>query len=67
MGVEVDHEVKRDELAMLVRDVMEGEKGKEIKDKALEWKGKAMEATRVGGGSSCNDFDRFVELMFINP
>ncbi|KAK4394144.1 Linamarin synthase 2 [Sesamum angolense] len=59
-GVEVDHEVKRDEIAMLVRDVMEGEKGKKMKAKALEWKEKANEATRIGG-SSYHDFDRFVE------
>ncbi|KAK4415130.1 Linamarin synthase 2 [Sesamum alatum] len=62
IGVEVDHEVKREEIAMVVRDVMEGEKGKKMKAKASEWKEKAKEATRIGG-SSYDDFDRFVTVI----
>lgn len=65
MGLEVDHDVKRDEIEALVRNVMQGEKGKEMKAKALEWKGKAEEATRVRG-SSYNDFDRFVKETLRN-
>ncbi|KAL8476203.1 hypothetical protein ACS0TY_028748 [Phlomoides rotata] len=63
IGMEVDHDVKRDEIEALVKKVMEGQKGKEMKAKALEWKGKAEEAIRIGG-SSYNDFDRLVnEIM----
>lgn len=60
MGVEVDHEVERGKIERVVKDVMEGEKGKEMKDKALEWKRKANKAIGVGG-SSYEDFARFIK------
>ncbi|KAL8476201.1 hypothetical protein ACS0TY_028746 [Phlomoides rotata] len=59
MGLEVDRDVKRDEIEALVKNIMEGQKGKEMKVKALEWKRKAEEAIMIGG-SSYNDFDRLV-------
>ncbi|PIN09941.1 UDP-glucuronosyl and UDP-glucosyl transferase [Handroanthus impetiginosus] len=59
MGLEVGHDVKREEIELLVRKAMETEKGKEMKAKALEWKRKAIDATREGG-SSCRDFERLV-------
>lgn len=59
MGLEVDHDVKRDEIEALLRSAIEGEKWKEMKGKALQWKKKAEETIRIGG-SSYNDFDRFV-------
>lgn len=60
IGVEVNHDVKRDEVAELVREMMEGEKGKKLKKKALEWKKKAEEATDIGGGSFSN-FERLIK------
>ncbi|TYI40592.1 hypothetical protein ES332_A02G173700v1 [Gossypium tomentosum] len=59
-GVPVDHDVKRENIEFLVKEMMEGEEGKKKKEKALEWKKKAEEAVEVGG-SSYIDFDRFVK------
>ncbi|KAL7206020.1 hypothetical protein ACSBR2_018855 [Camellia fascicularis] len=41
IGLEIDSDVKREEVEKLVREVMEGEKGKEMKTNAMEWKKKA--------------------------
>ncbi|CBI38430.3 unnamed protein product, partial [Vitis vinifera] len=41
----VNQDVNRHEIEALVKEVMEGEKGKEIKKNAMEWKRKAFEAT----------------------
>ncbi|XP_057496081.1 linamarin synthase 2-like [Actinidia eriantha] len=60
IGVEVGYDVKREEVEGLVREMMEGDKGKELKRKAWEWKQKAEEATDVGGSSYIN-FDRFIK------
>ncbi|MBA0735084.1 hypothetical protein Gogos_018961 [Gossypium gossypioides] len=59
IGMEVDHDVKRENIEFLVKEMTEGE-GKKMKEKALEWKKKAEEATDVEGLSYCN-FDRFVK------
>ncbi|KAL6959400.1 7-deoxyloganetin glucosyltransferase [Sarracenia purpurea var. burkii] len=61
IGVEVDGDVKRGNVEALVREVMEGNGGKEMKKKAREWKKKAEEAIDVGGSSHCN-FDRLVKV-----
>ncbi|XVF61609.1 hypothetical protein PTKIN_Ptkin08bG0144200 [Pterospermum kingtungense] len=58
--MEVDHDVKREKIEFLVKEMMEGNKGKKMKENALEWKKKAEAATDVGG-SSYNNFDRFVK------
>lgn len=60
IGLEVDHDVKREEVEALVRDMMEGERGKKMRSRAKEWKKKAEEATNVGG-SSYSNFDRFIK------
>ena len=59
IGVELDSDVKRGEVAALVREMMGGEKGKVMKEKALEWKRKAVEATDIGGSSRI-DFDKLI-------
>ncbi|XP_050205432.2 linamarin synthase 2-like [Mercurialis annua] len=59
-GVEVNQDVKRDEIEGLVKEMMEGDDGKQKKQKALEWKRKAEEATNKGG-SSYNKFNRFIK------
>ncbi|KAL6135060.1 hypothetical protein ACLB2K_067288 [Fragaria x ananassa] len=53
-GMEIDNNVKRDNVEKLVRELMEGEKGKKIKEKAMEWKKLAEEATSPHGSSSTN-------------
>ncbi|GKV18659.1 hypothetical protein SLEP1_g29009 [Rubroshorea leprosula] len=60
IGVEVDPDVKRSNIKVLVKEMMEGDKGKQRREKALEWKKKAEAATDIGG-SSYQNFDRFIK------
>ena len=60
IGMEIDSDVKRDEIERLVKELMEGEKGKELKKKALEWKALAEEATRGPNGSSFSNLDKMI-------
>lgn len=59
VGMEISHDICREEIENLVKEIMVGEKGKEMKEKAMEWKKKAEEAANIGG-SSYNDFERFL-------
>ena len=54
VGMEIDSNVKRGEVENLVRELLEGEKGKEMRNKAMEWKKLAEEATAPNGSSSMN-------------
>lgn len=54
IGMEIDSNVKRGEVERQVMELMEGEKGKEMKRKAMEWKALAQEATTSHNGSSFN-------------
>ncbi|KAL5556276.1 hypothetical protein UlMin_038512 [Ulmus minor] len=60
IGLEVNNDVKRDEVAALVHEMMEGDKGKKLREKALEWKKKAVDATDIGGPSH-NEFEKFIK------
>ncbi|XP_022861223.1 7-deoxyloganetin glucosyltransferase-like [Olea europaea var. sylvestris] len=53
-GLEIEGEVTREKVAKLVKILMEGEKGKEMGKKALEWKEKARLAVKPGGSSYQN-------------
>ncbi|MCL7029035.1 hypothetical protein MKW94_003114 [Papaver nudicaule] len=66
VGMEIDNEVKRDEVEKQVRELMEGEKGKKMKNKAMEWKKKAEEATSPGG-SSCAYIDEIINKFLLVP
>ncbi|XP_068303254.1 7-deoxyloganetin glucosyltransferase-like [Pyrus communis] len=54
VGMEIGNDVKRDEVEKLVRELMDGEKGKKMKNRAMEWKKLAEEATGPYGSSSKN-------------
>ncbi|KAM0936939.1 putative 7-deoxyloganetin glucosyltransferase [Dioscorea sansibarensis] len=54
IGMEIEHDVKREKVASLIKELMSGEKGKEMKEKALEWKECAFRAIRKGGSSFSN-------------
>uniref|UniRef100_A0A2N9GQT2 Glycosyltransferase n=1 Tax=Fagus sylvatica TaxID=28930 RepID=A0A2N9GQT2_FAGSY len=54
IAMEIDNNVQRDEMEKLVRELVDGEKGKEMKKKVIEWKIKAEEATKPGGSSYQN-------------
>lgn len=55
--------VKRKVLESLIREVMEGEKGKTIKKKAAEWKNLAKEAVDEGGTSEKNINEFVAKLL----
>lgn len=63
IGMEIDSNVKRDEVESLVRELMEGEKGKEMKKKALEWKRKAESATVNSEGSSYRNLNQMIQVL----
>ncbi|KAI9120882.1 hypothetical protein K1719_007915 [Acacia pycnantha] len=67
IGMEVGPVVEREEVRRVVVEVMEGssEKGKEMKEKALEWKRKAEGATRPGG-SSYQNLEKVLDLLLKN-
>jgi hypothetical protein len=59
VGMEIDNNVKREEVEMLVKELMEGEKGEKMRGKAMEWKRLAEEAVGPEGTSSIN-LDKFI-------
>ncbi|KAJ4967435.1 hypothetical protein NE237_019284 [Protea cynaroides] len=65
IGTEIDNNVKRDEVERLVRELMEGDKGKEMKSKAMMWKKKAEEATTSPVGSSFLNLDNMVSQILL--
>ncbi|CAL9013388.1 unnamed protein product [Prunus brigantina] len=44
IGMEISNDVKRDEVGKLVKELMEGEMGKKMKNKVMEWKKLAVNA-----------------------
>ncbi|XP_020255755.1 7-deoxyloganetin glucosyltransferase-like [Asparagus officinalis] len=64
IGMEIDNDVKREDVEGLVRKLMRGEKAKEMKRQAWLWKEAAYEATKPGGKSSIN-LDRVVKEVLL--
>lgn len=60
IGMEVNHDVKRGEIVELVKEMVEGDKAKKMKQNIMEWREKGLEATDIGG-SSCNDFNKLID------
>ncbi|ERN14686.1 hypothetical protein AMTR_s00038p00218410 [Amborella trichopoda] len=56
VGMEIDNNVKREEVEAQVRELMKGEKGKEMREKAMKWKEESEKAIQCGG-SSLTNFD----------
>ncbi|XP_028800824.1 7-deoxyloganetin glucosyltransferase-like [Neltuma alba] len=54
IGVEIDTNVKREEVEKLVNNLMEGEQGKTMRRKTLQWRKIVEEDTRPGGSSYNN-------------
>uniref|UniRef100_A0A5B7BQP8 Glycosyltransferase n=1 Tax=Davidia involucrata TaxID=16924 RepID=A0A5B7BQP8_DAVIN len=63
IGIEIESDVKRDEVEKLVKELMDGEKGKEMKKKVMDLKKKAEEATACGGSSYMNLDKLFNEVL----
>ncbi|XP_041026785.1 7-deoxyloganetin glucosyltransferase-like [Juglans microcarpa x Juglans regia] len=64
IGMEIDRNVKRDEVERLVRELMDGEKGKEMRKHAMEWKKMAEEAVGSEGTSNLN-LDKVVNEVLL--
>ncbi|PQQ03750.1 7-deoxyloganetin glucosyltransferase-like [Prunus yedoensis var. nudiflora] len=67
IGMEIEGDVKRNYVEGLVRKLMEGEEGKEMRKKALEWKKLAKEATTGPNGLSFVGLDKLVNQMLLSP
>ncbi|KZV28903.1 7-deoxyloganetin glucosyltransferase-like [Dorcoceras hygrometricum] len=63
IGMEIDNNVKRDEVKSLVSELMVGEKGKEMKTRAAEWKKLALESAK---SSSYDNIDKFLNQVLLN-
>ncbi|KAB5519212.1 hypothetical protein DKX38_023531 [Salix brachista] len=59
VGMEIDNNVKREEVEMLVKELIEGGEGEKMREKAMEWKRLAEEAAGPKGTSSIN-LDKFI-------
>ena len=59
VGMEIDSNVKREGVEMLVKELMEGGEGEKMREKAMEWKRLAEEAAGPKGTSSIN-LDKFI-------
>ncbi|KAL8060969.1 hypothetical protein ABFX02_02G058300 [Erythranthe guttata] len=64
IGLEIDNDVKRDDVAAAVIELMDGDKGKKMKYRALELKRKAEEATAPGGSSYMN-LDKLIKDVLL--
>ncbi|KAL2893784.1 7-deoxyloganetin glucosyltransferase [Bienertia sinuspersici] len=62
MGMEIDKDVTRNEVERQVREVMEGEKGEEMRKNALKWKSLAEVATNPNG-SSYKNFEQLINQV----
>ncbi|KAL3538671.1 hypothetical protein ACH5RR_002037 [Cinchona calisaya] len=63
IGMEINNDVKRDEVEVLVRELMDGEKGQKMRNKALYCKKKAEEAVGPNGSSYKNLEKLFEEVL----
>ncbi|KAJ9562543.1 hypothetical protein OSB04_007703 [Centaurea solstitialis] len=62
VAIEIGRSVKRDEVEKVVRALMAGEEGGNMRKKAMEWK--KMAETAVGhGGSSSLEMDKLVDVL----
>ncbi|KAE8706962.1 7-deoxyloganetin glucosyltransferase [Hibiscus syriacus] len=60
IAMEINPDVKRNDVETLVREMMEGDNGKMKRKKAMKWKTKAEAAVSTGGYSLIN-FDRMIK------
>ena len=52
--MEIDYDIKREEVEKIVREFLEGDQGKRMKKKAMEWEKLAEQATNPLVSSSMN-------------
>uniref|UniRef100_A0A453C3I1 Glycosyltransferase n=2 Tax=Aegilops tauschii subsp. strangulata TaxID=200361 RepID=A0A453C3I1_AEGTS len=54
VAMEIGHDVRREAVEAKIREAMSGEKGKEMRRRAEEWREAGVRATRPGGRSRAN-------------
>ncbi|KAF8762845.1 hypothetical protein HU200_009013 [Digitaria exilis] len=64
VAMEVGDDVRRGVVERRIREAMGGEKGREMRERALEWKEAAARATRPGGSSFAN-LDRLINDVLL--
>ncbi|KAL2511945.1 UDP-glycosyltransferase 85A1 [Abeliophyllum distichum] len=65
VGLEIDNNVNRNEVENIVRGLIDGDKGRQMKIKVIEWKNKAKEATEINGSSYTN-LDKLVKNVLLS-
>ncbi|KAK9080819.1 hypothetical protein SSX86_000577 [Deinandra increscens subsp. villosa] len=63
VAMEIDGDVKRDEVERVVIELMGGEKGKRMRKNALSWKNKAEVACSFPDGSSVTELEKLVHQL----
>ncbi|KAI3686080.1 hypothetical protein L1987_79750 [Smallanthus sonchifolius] len=63
VSMEIDNNVKSDEVQKLVIELMKGEKGNSIRKKTVELKNKAKESCVFPSGSSMANLEKIIHLM----
>ncbi|XP_059638381.1 7-deoxyloganetin glucosyltransferase-like [Cornus florida] len=66
IGMEIDSDAKRDEVEILVNELMVGDNGKEMKKKAMEWKKLAEEASTSSAGSSYMNLQKMIDQVLLS-
>uniref|UniRef100_A0A251UUC1 Putative UDP-glucuronosyl/UDP-glucosyltransferase n=1 Tax=Helianthus annuus TaxID=4232 RepID=A0A251UUC1_HELAN len=70
IAMEIDNNVKSDEVSKLVIELMSGERGNEMRKNAIAWKNKAKEAKEActfPSGSSVVNLDKLIHLLQSSP
>lgn len=65
IGMEIDQEVKREQVKELVVELMEGERGQQMRKNAMKWK-KMAEQSTAGGGTSYDNLGRLTKDLYIS-
>lgn len=66
VGMEINSDASRVEIEKLVRELMNGDKGKEMKKKAMEWKLLAEKAITSPNGSSYMNMEKMINQVILN-
>ncbi|TVU13649.1 hypothetical protein EJB05_37069, partial [Eragrostis curvula] len=64
VGMEIGGKVRRDEVAAIITEAMDGDKGREMRRRAEEWKEKAVKAALPGGPAEAN-LDKLINEVLL--
>ncbi|XP_052200651.1 7-deoxyloganetin glucosyltransferase-like [Diospyros lotus] len=67
IGMEVEEAVERGKVERLVRELIAGEKGREMRKRAGEWKKHAEDAAESSTGSSSFNLHKLMEQVLLSP